>query len=96
MPEEVSIPEEVAHEQGRIDADRATGARFLVWASLLLAVLAIVALGLSSRRPTTPTVTPGQKSPGAATVAFNDLTAGLHALPIAHVKAANRQADARG
>jgi len=55
-----------------------------------------VALGLSSRRPTTPTVTPGQKSPGAATVAFNDLTAGLHALPIAHVKAANRQADARG
>jgi len=95
MPD-VSIPEEITHEQERVDADRATGARFALWATLILAVLAIVALGFSSRRPTTPTVTPGQKSPGAASVAFNDLKAGFHALPIAHAKAATRQADAKG
>jgi len=68
----------------------------LLWVGLAAVVVVIVALGLASHRPGVPTVTPGQKSPTATQTALNNLSDKLQALPIAHPKAATRQADAKG
>ena len=67
-----------------------------LWAALVLAVLAVVALGLASHKPGVPTVTPGRKLPSASETALNNIGSNIQALPLAHSKAFTRQADAKG
>jgi len=68
----------------------------LLWVGLASMVVLIVALGLASHRPGVPTVTPGRKAPSVSETALNTLSDTLQALPIAHPRAATRQADAKG
>ena len=67
-----------------------------IWVGLVMAVLILIALGLASHRSGVPTVAPGQKAAPAARTAFNTIADRLQALPIAHMRAFTRQADAKG
>jgi hypothetical protein len=67
-----------------------------IWAGLVMAVLILIALGLASHKSGVPTVAPGQKAAPATQTALNNIADRLQALPVAHAKAATRQADAKG
>ena len=86
-------------EQGHIDepAGRIPAPRTLMlWVVLACALVLVVALGLASHKTGVPTVTPGKKIPTASQTALNTLSDRLQALAIPHLKAATRQADAKG
>ena len=86
-------------QQGHVETPggRAPAPRtIMLWVVLGCVVVAIVALGLASHKSGVPTVTPGRKTPSVGETALNNLSDRLQALPIAHRKAATRQADARG
>jgi len=90
------MTEDVHHDPADHAVVRPSPRTIGIWAGLVMAVLILIALGLASHKSGVPTVSPGQKAAPAAQTALNNLADRLQSLPIAHAKAATRQADARG